>query len=160
MEQRLYKDASPFVTQMYIQIYRAGNMRPAIFSYPCKLLDNTNLQKNVKIYPYDASPIYQVMQKKKEVVINYSNFDIGLNRTRVITIASPILKDNIFYGAIIWEQNLVETFRNNILPISFKEKKYPFIQFRRPEYPLWTQGAKSLKDVQKLKDKYDFEFNQ
>jgi len=42
MEQRLYnnnnlKDASPFVTQMYIQIYRAGNKKPAIFSYPCKL---------------------------------------------------------------------------------------------------------------------------
>ena len=77
----------------------------------------------------------------------------------MITIASPIIKDNIFYGAIIWEQNLVETFKNNILPFSFKEKKYPFIQFRRPEYPLWTQGAETLEDVRALKDKYDNEFN-
>ena len=67
------------------------------------------------------------MKKKKEVVINYSNFDIGINNFRVITIAQPIIKNKTFYGGIIWEQNLEETFREQIIPQSFKDKRYPFI---------------------------------
>jgi hypothetical protein len=112
---------------MYIQIQREGFSYPAVFSYPCRLNVNSNLQKNIKEHPGDVAPIYQVMKKKKEVVINYSNFDIGINDHRVITIAQPIINNNKFYGGIIWEQNIEETFKEEIIPQSFKDKRYPFI---------------------------------
>lgn len=104
------------------------------------------------------------MKRKKKAVINYSDFDIALKKRRIVTIAQPIFgydlwsEKEVFYGGILWESNLVDTFKNVLIPKSFRTKKYPFIQFRRPEYPYLIQKAKNLTEVRNLSEKYNSEY--
>ena len=62
-------------------------------------------------------------------------------------------------GGIIWEQDLIYTFKNLLIPQSFRIKKYPFIQFRTPQYPRLAQNAKNLQEVQNFENSYKFEKN-
>ena len=39
-------------------------------------------------------------------------------------------------GSMIWESNTTTTFDEVIIPASFQLKKYPFVQFRLPQYPV------------------------
>lgn len=103
------------------------------------------------------------MMKHKKAVINYSDSDIALKKTRIVTIAQPIIQtdekgEEQFYGGILWESNLIDTFKNTIIPKSFTTKRYPFIQFRRPDYPYMCQGSKSLEEVRKHSDDYNSDY--
>jgi len=44
--------------------------------------------------------------------------------------------ESVQYGAIIWESmDLLKIFHEMIIPKSFTDGKYPFIQVRMPEFP-------------------------
>jgi len=87
-----------------------------------------------------VSDVYNTCKELNKPVINLSGYDISTNNKRSFTAANPIIieEDNVgvFNGAIIWESmNLNKIFDEMIIPKSFKNGKYPFIQIRMPEYP-------------------------
>jgi len=75
------------------------------------------------------------MKRTKKTHINYSNFGISTAKRRQITVAYPLILGNEFKGGIIWETEQLATFKQIILPRSFQPKKYPFVQYRLPDWP-------------------------
>ena len=40
-----------------------------------------------------------------------------------------------FVGTMVWESDFIDIFKQMLIPSSFYEKKYPFIQYRLPQFP-------------------------
>ena len=89
------------------------------------------------------SDVYKKCKEHEQAVINFSGYDISTNHVRSFTAANPIivalpgLDNEVFTGAIVWEStNITKIFNEMIVPKSFINGKYPFIQIRMPEYPV------------------------
>ena len=88
----------------------------------------------------EVSEAYKKCKKLEKPVISASGYDISTNTIRSFTVVNPIFMDykgeQLFNGAIIWESmNLPKIFNEMIIPKSFRDGKYPFIQVRMPEFP-------------------------
>ena len=89
------------------------------------------------------SDVYKKCKEQEGSVINFSGYDISTNHVRSFTAANPIIvnmtdqNEPVFTGAIVWEStNITKIFNEMIVPKSFINGKYPFIQIRMPEYPV------------------------
>ena len=101
--------------------------------------EGTELRNTITFKPYAISPVYAECRRNEKTYINYSNFDIAKKKNRQITVAYPIVINGKFRGGILFENDQVRTFEEVIIPSSFKPKKFPFVQFRKPEYPQFTR---------------------
>ena len=139
MQQNFGLSGTLTVSQIYIQLETDDSMGGVIYSYPAVLGDFTKLAEVIEKTPDQISELYRVCKEEEEAVVNYAMFDIAEQKERRVSVAFPIKSkvndEMVFKGAVIWESQLNQTFKQTIIPDSFTKKDYPFIQFRMPQHP-------------------------
>ena len=125
---------------MHIILERPDQNVGVMYSYPAILDEGTYLNRMMLTDFNSVSEVYKKCKQLGEHIINLSEYDISTNEQRSFTAASPIIvkeeDSKKFNGAIIWESfNITKIFDDVIIPKSYIDGKYPFIQIRMPEFP-------------------------
>lgn len=109
------------------------------YAWPVQLRDAYHLhyRRNL-VPPYISRSFDQIKNESApefKTYLDYSDFDLAHSTTRVSSQSYPLKIDGSFVGTIVWESKLEDMFNQMLIPASFKTQRYPFIQFRLPEFP-------------------------
>lgn len=125
------------LSQIYIEVNRDSDY--IAYAWPVQFRDAYHLHYRRNLDPPYLSRSFEQIQNKSgpsfKTFLDYSDFDLAHAKTRVSQQFYPLNINGSFIGTIVWESNLKEVFNQMLIPASFKTQRYPFIQFRLPEFP-------------------------
>lgn len=125
---------------MYIQLVRdAEDDRFLLYSCPPardlgeQWTEYIDGYKIGDIYHYE---IFQTARRARETVINFVDPDLQYEKKKVTTVAHPLIQDRVFWGVVIWEIDQEHVLNQTIVPATFWQERYPFMQVYLPVHPL------------------------
>jgi len=89
--------------------------------------------------------MYRKAKRSKKTVINLKETDLETDSKVVMHVVHPIYsKEQVFWGAVVWELDLWDTLDQFALPLTIEKHKYPFVQLIYPESPLSGQDGEVM----------------